>query len=76
MESTAVFTVLGVFIGNVAMVIPLFLWNRSESRADIRHMDTKLEAYRLETKAMIEAIQVEMKDFHKRLLEIEKSRQI
>jgi hypothetical protein len=35
-------TVLGMFLANGALIIPLFLWNRAESRADIRHMDSKL----------------------------------
>lgn len=67
MESTAVITILGVFISNAAMVIPLFLWNRSESRADIRHMDAKLES----TTDLVRAIHDEMKDFHARLCTIE-----
>jgi hypothetical protein len=63
--------IFGIIVGNGALVIPLFLWNRSESRADMRHMDNKLEAYRLETKAMIQAIHDEMKDFHNRLFSLE-----
>ena len=42
----------------------LWLWQRSETRADIRHMDTKLDANR----ALIGAIHDEMKDFHYQLL--------
>ncbi len=45
----------------------LFLWNRAEGRSDIRHMDTKLDAIR----ELVRAIQDEMKDFHKRLCDIE-----
>jgi len=51
------------FIG----VFGLFIWNRTESRADMRHMDTKLDSFREETNAMIKAIQNEMKDFHTKL---------
>jgi hypothetical protein len=51
-------------------VFGLFIWNRAESRADIRHMDTKLEGQR----NLMNAIHDEMKDFHGRLVEIEKSR--
>ena len=51
------------FIG----VFGLFIWNRTESRADIRHMDTKLDANR----ELINAIHLEMKDFHSRLCTIE-----
>ncbi len=71
-ETTAIITVLGVFIANAAMIIPLFLWNRSESRADIRHMDNKVDANHKETSKLIKAIHEEMKDFHNRLYQLEK----
>lgn len=51
-------------------VFGLFIWNRSESRADIRHMDAKLDSNR----DLIIAIHSEMKDFHHRLIEVEKER--
>ncbi|HET6457890.1 MAG TPA: hypothetical protein VFG24_03300 [Nitrosopumilaceae archaeon] len=51
------------FIG----VMGLFIWNRSESRSDIRHMDTKLESNR----ELVRAIYDEVKDFHNRLCIIE-----
>lgn len=50
--------------------VGLFIWNRTESRADIRHMDTKLESNR----NLVLAIHDEIKDFHKRLCEIEANR--
>lgn len=59
--------ILGMVLGNAAFIIPLFLWNRSESRADIRHLDNRLEANR----ELIHAIHLEMKDFHNRLCSIE-----
>lgn len=65
------------FIG----VFGLFIWNRAEGRSDARHMDAKLESQRNlfnamhnETTQMIKAIHDEMKDFHKRLCEIEATR--
>jgi len=52
----------------------LWLWQRTETRADLRHMDKKLDA----NKDLIHAIHKEtmdmMKDFHYRLLEIERGR--
>jgi hypothetical protein len=51
------------FIG----VFGLFIWNRAESRSDIRHMDNKLDAIR----ELTHAIHLEMKDFHNRLCNIE-----
>lgn len=70
MHYVALVTILGVFIANAAMIIPLFLWNRAESRADNRHNDAKLES----TRELVRAIHAEMKDFHERLLKIEKSK--
>ncbi len=60
-------SILALVLGNAAFIIPLFLWNRSESRADIRHMDAKLES----TRELVRAIYDEMKDFHNRLCAIE-----
>jgi len=59
--------VIAMFIGNAAIVVPLFVWNRSESRADMRHMDAKLES----TRELVRAIHDESKDFHARLCVIE-----
>lgn len=61
------YTVLSLLLGNAAIILPLFLWNRSESRADIRHMDAKLES----TRELVRAIYEESKDFHARLCAIE-----
>lgn len=52
--------ILTLILGNAALIIPLFLWNRSESRADARMM-----------LGMIDSIQKEIKDFHGRLCAIE-----
>ncbi len=48
-------------------IIGLFVWNRSESRADTRQMDSKLEAYIYGIREDVKAIHDEMKDFHTRL---------
>jgi hypothetical protein len=52
--------ILTLILGNAALIIPLFLWNRSESRADARMM-----------LGMVQAIQKEIQDFHGRLCTIE-----
>lgn len=59
--------IVTLILGNAAFIIPLFLWNRSESRADIRHMDAKLES----TRELVRAIYEESKSFHARLCSIE-----
>jgi hypothetical protein len=58
--------------------IPLFLWNRSEARQDIKHMDSTLKSFRAENYLLIKAIDnhvmaihQEIKDFHERLCAIE-----
>jgi len=56
-------TIFGILIGNGAIIIPLFLWNRSESRADARRCED-----------LIEAIKDETKDFHGRLCMLEERR--
>jgi hypothetical protein len=58
--------------------VGLFIWNRTESRADIRHMDTKLESNRnlsiqihKENHDLISAIREDAKEFHRRMCAIE-----
>lgn len=48
----------------------LFLWNRAEARADIRHNDAKLES----TRELVRAIHDEVKDFHGRMYDLERNR--
>ncbi len=57
MDLTSIFALI---LGNSALIIPLFLWNRSESRVDQR-----------ECISLINAIHQEMKDFHARLCVLE-----
>ena len=64
MEWSQVVVVLVAFVG-------LFMWTRTESRADQRQMDQRLEAMQRETNALIEAIRQDIKDFHGRLCTIE-----
>ena len=58
-----VLEIIGLFLANAGLI----LWMRSESRADWRHMDAKLDSNR----DLIRAIHDEMKDFHHRLCAIE-----
>ena len=51
------------FIIFIVSIIGLFLWNRNESRADMRHI-----------MSLLDAIQKEMKDFHDRLYALEKNK--
>ena len=60
-------TILTLILGNAAVIVPLFIWVRSEAREDMRHNDAKLES----TRELVRAIHDEVKDFHNRLCEIE-----
>lgn len=53
-----------IFIGST---LGLFFWNRSESRSDIRQMDSKLDHYMSAIREDVKAILQESKDFHGRL---------
>lgn len=63
MDIGSVIAIVGSAIALVGTVVALFLWNRSEANADRRDIFN-----------LVRAIQEEMKDFHYRLLEIEKGR--
>ncbi len=52
--------IASLFLANAGLIV----WFRSESRADWRHMDAKIDAFQ---KAMLQ----ETKDFHGRLCAIE-----
>jgi hypothetical protein len=59
--------ILALILGNAVFIIPLFLWNRAEARADMRHTEAKLES----TRELVHAIHDEIRDFHNRLCSIE-----
>ena len=59
--------ILSLILGNMGIIIPLFLWNRSESRADYRNLEASVNAN-------LQGIREEMKDFHGRLCAIEERR--
>ena len=56
-----------VFIANMGVIIPMFLWIRSEANADRKES----AADRRDFLQLIRNIQDEMKDFHGRLCMIE-----
>lgn len=63
--------VLTIIFGNAAIIFPLFLWNRTENRADMRYMDSVIQANRELIREVHKEILMEMKDFHGRLCAIE-----
>jgi hypothetical protein len=55
--------IITMIVTNIGFVTVMFLWNRSESRSDMRRCED-----------MIMAIHGEIKDFHARLCVIEERR--
>jgi uncharacterized membrane protein len=56
-------SIAAMFLALIATTVVLFLWNRTESRADARNAQD-----------LIESIKQEVKDFHGRLCAIEERR--
>lgn len=67
MDTITFITVLVGFIAIIGSNLGLFLWNRAESRADMRALETS-------TSALLKAISEEIKDFHGRLCSLEAHR--
>lgn len=63
MDIASVIAIVGTGMAFIGTVIALFLWNRSEANSDRRDIVN-----------IVLAIQIEMRDFHNRLVEIEKGR--
>jgi lipopolysaccharide export LptBFGC system permease protein LptF len=57
-----------------ATTITMLLWLRSESRSDWRNLQDQIIEDRREFIAVVNEIKIENKDFHYRLLEIERNR--
>lgn len=51
----------------IVSFVGLFIWNRTENRSDMRHMDAKIDSNRSLIIAFQEAIREDMRDFHGRL---------
>jgi hypothetical protein len=60
-----------LFLANLAIVLPLWIWNRAENRADMRHVDSQLDSIRELVRAIHQENTEMMKDFHGRLCTIE-----
>ena len=55
-------------------VFGLFIWNRTEARADHRHSDAKIDAIRELVHEMHKEVMEERREFHARLCDIETRR--
>lgn len=69
--------VLTIIVAVFSVLLPIasmFLWSRAEANADRREFNQKMESNMQETRALIDAIHLEIKDFHARLCVIESQR--
>lgn len=76
-----IIAIVGTGTTFIAAMIAMFIWNRSESNSDRRHITEIQSEDRKDFLKLIRNIEesvnemrLENKDFHHRLLEIEKSR--
>jgi len=69
-------TVLGVFIANAALILPMFFWLRGEANADRRDFYQIMNSERKDMMELVKNIQDEVKDFHNRLCIIEERQKI
>ena len=64
-----------VFVANMGVIIPLFLWTRSEANSDRREIANKFEKMQEEARSEFKEFRkmwaTESKEFHSRLCEIE-----
>lgn len=71
-DHTDILALVGaIFVANMAVIIPLFLWTRSEANSDRRESAND----RRDMLQIIRNIQDEIKDFHGRLCKIEERNQ-
>lgn len=61
---------MGEFFTLLIAILGMFIWVRTESRADLRHQDAKIDSIR----ELVRSIHEEIKDFHNRLIEIERNK--
>ena len=74
MDLGLIIAIVGSAIAIVGVMLILFLWNRGESNNDRREFRGEVKDLRRELVDCVRAIEAEMKDFHNRLCEIERSK--
>jgi hypothetical protein len=58
---------LVLVFGNLAVILPLWLWSRAEARTDARKANDENTQLRRDLVEAVRSIDREMKDFHTRL---------
>lgn len=78
MEWNQVLTIVGtniaLILASLGTTITLFLWSRSEASIDRRQFHDEIREDRKDLLSLMRAIQDETKEFHSRLIEIERKR--
>jgi len=74
MDLGIIIAITGSTFAIAGVTVAMFLWLRGEANNDRRHFTQIQSEDRKEILQLIRSIEFEMKDFHFRLLEIEKSR--
>jgi hypothetical protein len=74
MELGVIIAIVGSVMAMIGATITMMLWVRSESRSDCRNLQDQIVTDRREFISLMSEIKLENRDFHHRLLEIERSR--
>lgn len=69
-----IIAIVGSAFGIIAVTFGMFLWLRTEANADRRYLSQVQMDDRKEILQLVRSIEFEVRDFHHRLLEIEKVR--
>ncbi len=74
MDQNTLITILGSTGAIILSMFGMFLWVRSEANNDRRHIQSIQREDRKDFLELLQGIQMEIKDFHNRLCEIESQR--
>lgn len=76
MDLGIIIAIVGSAVAIIGVTITMLLWVRGESRTDWRNLQDQIIADRRELIEVCRRMDIEMKDFHYRLLEIERTRKV
>ena len=74
MELGIIIAIVGSSIAIVGTTISMFFWVRSEANADRRHFQDITREDRKDILMLIKSIEMEIKDFHYKLISIDERR--
>lgn len=74
MDVTALITIAACVIANIGTTLGLFMWATTQATTATQNTRDENKQFHAETRALIQAIQQEMKDFHGRLCALEERR--